>query len=56
MNFKDWAVWLPLATAMVYFYDWVFECFTCAKLHIPVTLIEPTVGSILFLLGYSFYL
>lgn len=47
-KFKDWAVWIPVATALIYFYAWFFEFVTCMKLGIPANLIEPTTGSILF--------
>ncbi|WP_259071622.1 hypothetical protein HDF24_22750 [Mucilaginibacter sp. X4EP1] len=46
-----WAVWIPVATAALYFYCWVFEYVSCTALHIPTNLIEPTTGTILFYAG-----
>ncbi len=46
-----WAVWIPVATAALYFYCWVFEYVSCTRLHIPTNLIEPTTSTILFYAG-----
>ena len=52
---NSWPAWIPAVTAVIYFYDWIFEMAICYRLHIPVYLIEPTVATVLkFVLIFSF--
>lgn len=47
----EYAVWIPIFSALLYFYCWVFEYASCLSLHIPANLIEPSTSTILLYVG-----
>jgi len=47
----EYAIWIPIFSALLYFYCWVFEYASCVSLQIPSNLIEPSTSTILLYVG-----